>query len=273
MPSCDKGRSVIPEKWGGDGMKWMISRVCIGGVLFILALATLVHAEPLRVGYFRFPPHAMFENGKDIGSAIDYFKRVNATMKLEDVRFILLPNARLLKYVETGEIDIGLVFAKNAERAARFKYPVEPFGAMVMAVALKKNHPLQTIKSVDDLLPITIGYLKEAYLPEMLRDERLRFRLLTGKNWTLQNLLKVKNGRIDAALSDYYSLVYEATKNGLLQDLKILKLDGTEVGLYSVMSEACAEKHLGSYEAALEKVNSSKTYNQAFEEFIKKYVK
>jgi ABC-type amino acid transport substrate-binding protein len=118
-------------------MTWIISRVCIGGVLFILALAALVHAEPLRVGYFRFPPHAMFENGKDIGSAIDYFKLVNANMKLGDVRFMFLPNARLLNYLETGEIDIGLVFAKNPERAARFKYPVEPFGSMVMAVALK----------------------------------------------------------------------------------------------------------------------------------------
>jgi len=55
--------------------------------------------------------------------------------------------------------------------------------------------------------------------------------------------------------------------------LKILKLDGTEVGLYSVMSESCAEKHLRSYEAALEKVKTSKTYNQAFEAFIKKSVK
>ncbi len=254
-------------------MKRMISRVCTGGVLLLLALATLVHAEPLRVGYFRFPPHAMFENGQDLGSAIDYFKLVNTNMKLGDVRFIFLPNARLLKYIETGDIDIGLVFAKNAERAARFKYPAEPFGSMVMAVALKKKHPLQTIRSTDDLLPITIGYLKEAYLPAMLRDERLKFRFLTGRNWTLQNLLKVKNGRIDAALSDYYSLVYEAKRNSLLQDLKILKLDGTEVGLYSVMSEACAEKHLRSYEAALETVKTSKTYNQAFEEFIKKSVK
>lgn len=250
----------------------MISRVCIGGVLFLLMLTTLVHAETVRVGYFRFPPHTMFENGKDIGSAIDYFKLVNSNMKLRDVRFILLPNARLLKYLEIGEIDIGLVFAKNAERAARFKYPAEPFGSMVMAIALKKSHPLQEIRSIDDLLPITIGYLKQAYLPDMLKDERLKLRFLTGKNWTLQNLLKVKNGRIDAALSDYYSLVYEVKKNYLFQELKILKLDGTEVDLYSVMSDACAEKYLRSYEAALEKVKIQKSYNQAFEAFIKKYV-
>jgi len=250
-----------------------ISKTSILIILLLFTLIPQIKAETLRIGYFKFAPHSMFENGNDIGSAIDYFKLINRIMNVQNVKFISLPNARLFHKLETREIDIGLVFAKNPERAAKYIYPSEPFGTMVMAIALKKSHPLQDIKSVEDVLPLSIGYLKKAYLPNMLRDKRIKFQFLTGDNWTIQNIQKVLKGRIDAALSDYYSLIYEAKKNNLTEKLKFIKITGTEVALYSIMNEKCAKKYLMPYEAALAEIKKEKSYPQAFEDFINKSFK
>ena len=247
----------------------IISRAGVLLILLLSVIASPVNAETLRVGYFKFPPHSMRENGKDVGPAIDYFRLVAEKMNVRDVRFMSLPSSRLFNYLDSGEIDIGLVFAKNPERAARYVYPEQPFGSMVMAIALKESHPLQKIRSVNDILPMKIGYLKKAYLPEMLKDERVKFQFVTGNNWTFQNIMKVRNGRIDAALSDYYSLIYEAKTKNLSDGLKFLKITGTEVALYSIMTAECAEKYLKSYETALEEVKKEKTYAQAFEDILK----
>lgn len=248
----------------------LMLQISIGVKLLLSTITISANAGTLRVGYFVFPPHTMRENGKNIGATIDYFKLISKEMKLQDVSFEPFPNSRLLNKLETGEIDVGLVFAKNSERAAKFKYPIKPFATMVMAVAMKKSHTLEMVRSVDDLSTSTIGYLKNAYLPDILKDQGIKFDFLTGENFTKQNILKVKRGRIDAVLSDYYSLVYEAKRYNLIQDLKFYKIPGVEVPLYTVMSNNSAKKYLRSYEAALEIVQKKITYQQVFDDFIDK---
>lgn len=244
-------------------------------IAFVYILASLVFthtikAEILNIGYFDFPPHVITENHKATGVAVDYFNLIRHEMKIRDVNYKSIPMKRLMDLLESGQIDIGLFFAKTPERAAKFIYPKEAFTSLVIALALKKTHPLISIRTVEDILPLKLGFFKGGYLPPMLQDKRLTIEYLYEKNWTILNLQKVKRGRLDAAISTYYQMEYEAKKHGMLEDFKFLKVPDSDAPIYSVMSESCAKKYLRLYENALIKVKREKSYSQVFEEFINK---
>jgi polar amino acid transport system substrate-binding protein len=243
--------------------------------IFCLMLSStgIVWSKPLRVGYFKVAPHAMpGPQGKPVGVAVEYFKLIAREMQLTDIDFILFPLNRLLNELENNRIDMALLLAKNAERAAKFVYPSEAFCVTKPSIAVDASNPLQKVTSVEDLLPLSFHETPRNYRAYTMRDQRLRIEPLAGNNFTRRCYAMILAGRIDACYQpDHYPIQFEATRAEFASRIKILYLPDPPIGLYSFFSKASAGSYLKAYEAALSAVKQQQSYGAIFEKFILDY--
>ncbi|MEZ5069756.1 MAG: transporter substrate-binding domain-containing protein [Bacteroidales bacterium] len=237
--------------------------------LLLVLFRPAISQDTLKIGYFEGPPHVYMENGEVVGAAVDYFELIADKMGLEHWQFEYTPINRLFDYLESGKMDVGLNFGKTDERSARFAYPAEPFSTTAHALAVRIDFPLSEIRSVEDLIPLRLGYLKGANHPGMLGDPRLQYHYIYGREASRQNVLRVRAGRIDAAVASQDELVYHIWKLHLQNELKILALPGTSFGLYTIMSPPCATLHLKDYEKALQELQEEITYPEVLDSYMR----
>jgi polar amino acid transport system substrate-binding protein len=248
--------------------------VIIATIVFLwLEMAGMVYAKPLRVGYFKVAPHAMpGPQNRPVGVAVEYFKLIAREMQLAEIDFILLPLNRLLVELDGNRIDMALLLAKNAERAAKFVYPSEAFCVTKPSIAIDASNPLQKVTSVEDLLPLSFHETPRNYRAYTMRDQRLQIEPLSGNNFTRRCYAMILAGRIDACYQpDHYPIQFEATREEFASRIKILYLPDPPIGLYSVFSKAGAGIYLKAYEAALSAVKQQQSYGAIFEKFILDY--
>lgn len=244
-------------------------------VFLVLSSAPIVGAKPLRVGYFKVAPHAM-PGPLEIpeGIAVEYFKLIAREMPISDIDFILFPLNRLLIELENNRIDMALLLARNAERAAKFIYPAEAFCVTKPSIAVNASNPLQKVRSIEDLLPLSFHETPGNHRAYIMRDQRLRIEPLTGDNFTRRCYAMIIAGRIDACYQpDHYPIQFEASREEFVSRIRILYLPDPPIGLYSVFSKASAAKYVGKYEAALAAVKRQQSYGAIFEKFIAEYKK
>lgn len=240
--------------------------ICL--LVFFFPLLYISGQDHIDVGYFEFPPHVMTENGEAVGPAVDFFNLLAQEMGFESWSFQHYPINRLFDYLENGRVDMGLYFAKNEERASRFIYPQSPYTYVPLSLAFRSDHPLEEIVDMEEIYPLTIGYLQGAYLPDQFLDPRMNFVYLYGQNWTFQNLSKVQAGRIDAALSGYYQMIFDIKNYQMEQDIKVLTLPFSTVEIFNVLSPSFAEDNLQLYQESLDRLLSQTSYDQIFNEFL-----
>lgn len=228
----------------------------------------IANAQDFAVGYFELPPHAMRATpSQPQGVAIEYFQRIAERMGLEHVTFSQYPLPRLLKMLEEGHLQMILIMGKTAEREARFIYPANPMLTTSPVLALLKQHPLQHVQTIEDLLPLKIGVWQDGYFSPLLRNKQLHLVSLSGDQVVLKGLRMTVAGRIDGFyFPDIYSAQSEAAKYGMLEQLKILPLPEQKVELYSVFSKASAAANAHAYEQALRQTQAEQPYQQLLEE-------
>lgn len=244
-------------------------------VCLVLSSTPPVCAKPLRVGYFKVAPHAMpGPQDKPVGIAVEYFKLIAREMQLTDIDFILLPLNRLLIELENNRIDMALLLARNAERAAKLVYPAEAFCVTKPSIAVNASNALQKIISVEDLLPLSFHETPGNYRADTMRDQRLQIEPLAGNNFTRRCYGMILAERIDACYQpDHYPIQFEATREEFASKIRILYLPDAPIGLYSVFSKAGAGIHLKAYEAALAVTKRRHSYGVIFQKFIVDYKK
>ncbi|MGL4318055.1 MAG: substrate-binding periplasmic protein [Pseudomonas sp.] len=225
-------------------------------------------AQDFAVGYFELPPHAMRATpDQPQGLAIEYFRHIAGRMGLEHVTFNQYPLPRLLKMLEEGHLQMILIMGKTAERETRFHYPSSPMLTTSPVLAMLKQHPLQQIRGIEDLLPLKIGVWQEGYFSPLLRNKQLHLAPLSGDQVVLKGLRMIVAGRIDGFyFPDIYSAKSEARKYGLLGQLKILPLPEQPVELYSIFSKSSAVANAPAYERALRQLQSEQPYQQLLEQ-------
>ena len=250
-----------------------LALIITGCLLVSIADPSHIFAKPLRVGYFKVAPHAMpGPQGRPQGVAVEYFKRVAREMQLEEMEFILLPLGRLLQDLANNRIDMALLLAKNAERAAKFVYPEHPFCVTKPSIAVSVSNPLPRVTSVNDLLPLSFHETPGNYRTAIMQDPRLQIEPLTGSDFTRRCYAMIVAGRIDGCYQpDHYPIQFEALHKEFLSKVKILYLPDPAIGLYSVFSKVGAPRYLERYEKALAAVKQRCSYGAVFEEFITDY--
>lgn len=244
--------------------------ILCAGLLASFAVQAEPASIPLRVGYFKVPPHAMPDNqGRADGVAVLYFKRVAREMELEEIEFTLLPLARLLSELAKDNIDMALLLAKNPERAAIFVYPERPFCATKPSIALSAALPLERITRVEDLLSLTFHETPGNFRTPIMRDPRLQIEPLTGNDFTRRCFSMILAGRIDACYQpDHYPIQFEAAREPFLAKINVRYLPDPAIGLYSVFSSAAAPLYCRRYEEALSAVKQRQSYGSEYETFV-----
>jgi len=251
--------------------RWAFCRILV--ICLIFMTADTACAEILRVGFIRVAPHVILnEKEEPEGPAIEYFQDIAQDMGVE-ASFIRLPVARLLAYLQDGEIDAALILTRSPEREKMFCFPEQPLIRIQPAIVVPRNHPLRAVTSADDLLPLRICGWGNAYRPATMQDSRLNIILLYGRDMVKEALDMVRRGRADAFYSPgSNTLKYELQRENIMDSMRIIPLPDPEVGLYTVFSRKVCEKYLSRYETALGKVSRRKPYEKLMEEIYDRQV-
>lgn len=253
--------------------KVRIAVTVLCSLLVTISAADPLWARPLRIGYFKVAPHAM-PGPQDVpqGVAVEYFKLVAREMQATEIEFILLPLGRLLLDLESNRIDMALLLAKNDERARKFVYPEQAFCVTKPSIAVHAANPLEKVRSVEDLLPLTFHETPANYHTTIMQDPRLRIEPLSGDNFTRRCYAMIVAGRVDACYQpDHYPIQFEAVREEFVSHVKVLYLPDPPIGLYSVFSKVGAPPYRDRYEKALHKVKQERSYGAVYEHFITGY--
>lgn len=235
----------------------------------LLALITMpLEAKKIKVGIFYVGPHMVVQpdNTKHEGLAVKHFEEIAQRMGIDAVTFIAYPFPRMIYALEHNQIDAALLLAKNGERSKRFVYPQEPYYSSRSAIAVRDDFPLSRIKTVEDILPFTIGVTAKVYLTPMMRDERISYeKIASGKQIYKQQFSKLDVGRIDAVyMPDIEVLKYEASRLGY-SHFRYILLPELPTLIYTVFSKQSAGEYLDDYQSALKQQNVALTYEELLE--------
>lgn len=242
------------------------------GPFFILALAFSPDLskrseaqETLHIGYFDLPPHVVkVEEGQPQGAAVAYFEEFIAPHLGVKIVWdpLVTPPTRLMQQLKTGEKDAMIFLGWTEERATYLRYP-KPYLTLIETVALKADHALQQVTKVDDLYGLRIGFLVGGRIPTALRDERITFDLIAGKQLFERNLKKLLGGRIDAIYAPLpVALERIIEQENVESQVKLLPIGFLEpVEIFTVFSkETVGSDLVARYNDALEAARQHQSY-------------
>jgi polar amino acid transport system substrate-binding protein len=244
------------------------------GLLFLSSLIVFIGSaygkEKIKIGYFKLEPHTISEANKHSGALIELWENQFApAMDVEIEWQGPLPPSRLFAALKDGEINAIALLAKNPDREKTFDFPKEMFFAMEAGIALLKENKLEKINTADDLFGLNLGFFKDGFIPPALKNDKIKWDLVSAPDWQQVNFTKLTGNRIDGAFNpENLSLVYEANKTGLKDKIKVLTVPNTSASLYSVFSKKDNGKFLEKYNQALSKFSLKEKYK----ELIKKYM-
>lgn len=215
-------------------------KIAVMILCFLMISPTMVFPEEVKIGVWIHIPHVyQRQNTNEVyGPGIDYIVRVVTGMGYTPL-IHLLPLSRIIAQLRTGEIDLSLEFFKTPEREEFLWYPDMPAYIMAPALTFLASHPIEHIRSIEDLQGMRIGYLQDAVKGSFF-DAALNvsFDLISGGGWVRQNLAKLLVGRIDAALDQNAHSYYAEAKNlGVAHLIKTIPLPGQGDNAYVVFSK------------------------------------
>jgi ABC-type amino acid transport substrate-binding protein len=203
-----------------------------------------LHAEQihLKMGYFAVAPHLFqTEDNQTRGALIDFFDQ----QILKNSQFTAHwygPNthARLMKMLESGEIDGMALLIKTEEREKFLYYSHAPFYLPQSVMIFLKESSIDTIQSADDLIGQRIGFLLGIKGTPFLSEnkDKLTMNSISGKDWIKRNLMRLQGKRIDAVfIPELAPARYVIAKMNIGEQLKLLNVPEPPIQLYFVFSK------------------------------------
>jgi ABC-type amino acid transport substrate-binding protein len=261
------------------------SLICLIGLAVCLVMQISSNAckseaaDKMKIGIFSLEPHVMEKTPS--GAAIDFFEKYIKPELSVDIEWQHAGLARIIRNIEVGDYDAGLFFSKTSDREEIAFYPKYPFYETKPCLMVMKNNPLQTLKSVDDILKYRIGYVLNGVRTPFMQDERIIFDMMSGEDIRRRSLMKLEAGRIDAFYQPVCSsCLYVAGQINMIRDIRPVYLPDRSNMVYTIFSKKSplgkifAEK----YNNAIEKImgedhsDNSKIYEK-YDEILEKYIK
>lgn len=225
--------------------------------------------ETIRIGYFDIKPWVIPQAGSPTGAAVEYWEKTLAPAMQVKVEWVGPTSMmRLLKQLENGEIDAAVVLSRTPEREKLYRYPAVPYVKFHPTLAVAKSSRLTAINGQSDLDGLRVGFQQGGFIPPFLKTSRATLDLVASNTWLHDNFVKMFASRVDAVFDvGGESLLYEATRGGHLDQVKLLALPVPPQDIYTAFaSTPRAEAFLKRYDPANEK-NA-----RLMEALIKKYV-
>lgn len=258
----------------GHLKQWMEQMKKTLFVLFLVVfLAENVMAEKkIQIGYFNAPPHIVYDYTTQRVSGAVYDFLTYDIGPLMDVTFIWEPfpsnMSRLMVMLEEGHLDAIALMAFTPERAQTFFYTIQPFVLTRSTIAVLNGSRLKMIENVEDLIPYTIGYTKNYFISPFMHDSRIHFDYVHSTNPNLQNLRKLKAGRIDCVyIPDKITFLAMLKDMNMENEVRLLELPEKPIGLYVVFAKE-EKEYAKKYDNVFQTIHGDQVYLKRVSKYI-----
>ena len=127
--------------------------------LAVVCLAFAAHAHALVIGVYELSPHMVVDTQKEPrGAVVDFVQEVLVKSgEFPVVEWRVANFARMLRELETEQIDMVFMVARNEQRQKLFRYSSQPFFDTRSAVVVSKSGKLATLTSLEQLRQMRVG--------------------------------------------------------------------------------------------------------------------
>jgi len=243
-------------------------------IIFILIFPAQASAKTVKMAVFMLDPFMMQDakSKESVGVTIDYWKEFIAPEMGVDFEVAgIFPIMRATQMLRDGEVDVVSQLTKIPEREAEFLYPETALTSIISCLVVRKDSPLQEVSKPEDLYGMSIGFIKEAYIPEMFKHQQIHLDLITTTDFREMNYMKVINKRVDAILDiNYVSMKYWVEKKGYLDQIRFIMLPVKPAEVYSIFRNTSEGAALRD---AFDKANKKGISEKVFEKISERYLK
>ena len=118
---------------------------------------------------------------------------------------------------------------------------------------------------------MTLGFIKAAYIPEILKHEKIKLDLITTTDFREMNYNKLQHKIVDAMLDiNYVSMKYWLESKGYLDQIRFIMLPVKPMEVYSIFRNT---KEGAALRDAFDKANKKGISEKVFEKMTQKYLK
>ncbi len=181
-----------------------------------------MQAKELRVGLAEldYPPFYFEKEGKFSGAALEIAQTL-ATKLDHKLVYSRFPWKRLQAYLNTGKIDMVILYFKTPEREKDAIYTDIPhiYESSDLFVVEGTNYPYKG--ALDDLLPYKFGGIRGySYGNEYDNSSRLLKQEVSNEELLIRILI---HGRVDIAVGNKPAIIMHAEKLWLRDKIRFLK--------------------------------------------------
>lgn len=220
---------------------------------------------PLRIGFFSLPPHAyVTSEGEITGAAVELLTHHIAPLMGVSVEIVgPIPLQRLLNDFSIRRLDGILLLSYTPERAKLFRFPSIPFWQTFPSLALPTASPITPNSLRNHLGDLTIGYVHNAWVPDLLRNSAARLDPAAGEYATDRNLMKLITKRVDAVFApDSCAMICSVNRVRVRGKTKIIRLPVPPLPVYTVFRKDIPDTVVTAYESALSQLNTPILYSR-----------
>lgn len=228
----------------------MLFRLIIG-ITFLVSLTNAVAREKLTVGLFDSAPFAFQEKGVVKGITKDLAHQVLS--RDFDVKYVVLPYSRVIKFIKNGKIDIAIMYS-NKKISSSSQQIGMTLGNDNIVVSFKKNG----IKFIENIEGKTVGAIRGANYGA--KFEGLKLNRYGVHNYK-QSIELLKSRRVDAIIISsaawkYYFKSFKLNES----DFNKVFINFTQNTIYGRkgLSSETIKKIQGLNEALIKKLPSKK---------------
>ncbi|MCL9783596.1 transporter substrate-binding domain-containing protein [Vibrio sp. S4M6] len=182
-------------------------------------------AQPLKIASLPYPPFTYLEDNKPKGFAVDIVSEIMSRLDVEH-EILIMPWARAMRGMQTGEVDALFPMFKTAERQQFSRYPDLPVVYESMAMFVPGDSTISSNSDINALSGFTFCLVR-GYSAGKQVDAAIADKVLTKidlANSSTLNLKKFLRQRCNI-LIDNDAVVYSLLPKvgGSASDIKILR--------------------------------------------------
>lgn len=240
-------------------------------LIALLCIATSVYAdESIQLMTEEFPPYQFYEgegeNRVITGISIEIIKALQKKIGNSDP-IKMYPWSRGLKLLAKHKNSALFSTVRTPERESKYKW-VGPLAKLEMVFFKRAGSDLG-VHSIEDAKKIRkIGVTKNVAGHEMMLNMGFTNLDVLQSGSDDKNMKRLIKGRVDAWPTSYYAGIYVARKNGVLDQVEVIKEISLMSGhLYIAFNKETDDQIIHQWQSALDLLNS----DGVIDEIMNKY--
>jgi len=240
-------------------------------LMTLLCIATSVHAdESIQLMTEEFPPYQFYEgegeNRVITGISIEIIKALQKIIGNSDP-IKMYPWSRGLKLLAKHKNSALFSTVRTPERESKYKW-VGPLAKLEMVFFIRAGSDLG-VHSIEDAKKIRkIGVTKNVAGHEMMLNMGFTNLDVLQSGSDDKNMKRLIKGRVDAWPTSYYAGIYNARKDGVLDQVEVIKEVSLMSGhLYIAFNKETDDQIIHQWQSALDLLTS----NGVIDEIMNKY--